>query len=102
MKNIFKNPYLNSLYAETYIIIVVWIMSNIGAPNTPDTFFDPVAALSLFVLSVAVMGYFFFGAPLQFYLAGKKNQSIPFFMKTVISFAVITAIVLIIVSIWPR
>lgn len=102
MNNIFKNPYLNSVYAEIYIIIVVWIMSNVGAPNTPDTFFDPIAGLSLFVLSVAVMGYFFFGAPLQVYLDGKKNQSIAFFMQTVMSFAAITATVLIIVSIWPR
>lgn len=102
MNNIFKNPYLNSLYAEMYIIIVVWIMSNIGEPNTPDTFFDPVAALSLFVLSVAVMGYFFFGVPLQVYLDGKRNQSITFFMQTVVSFATITAIVLAVVSVWPR
>jgi len=97
-----KNPYLNSIYAETYIILVVWIMSHIGKPNTPDTFFDPVAALSLFVLSGAVMGFLFLGEPLQLYLDGKKQQAISFFMRTVIGFAAITVIALLIVSSVPR
>lgn len=102
MSRLFKNSYLNSIYAEIYIVIVVWIMHHVGAPDTPDTFFDPIAALSLFVLSVTVMGYFFFGVPLQLYLDGEKKQSVAFFMQTVVSFAAITAIVLIGVSIVPR
>jgi hypothetical protein len=77
-------------------------MQNVGAPDTPDTFFAPIAALSLFVLSVAVMGYFFFGEPLQLFLDGEKKRAVAFFMQTVISFAAITAIILIIVSIEPR
>lgn len=97
-----RKPYLNSIYAELYIVIVAWIMQNVGAPDTPDTFFAPIAALSLFVLSVAVMGYFFFGEPLQLFLDGEKKRAVAFFMQTVISFAAITAIILIIVSIEPR
>ncbi len=102
MKKLSKNPQINSIYAEIYIVVVVFIMQNMGAPDTPDTFFAPVAALSLFVLSVAVMGYFFFGEPLWLYLDGKKKEAVSFFMRTVISFAVITALVLIVVSIQPR
>jgi len=97
MNKIFKNPYLNSVYAEVYIILVAWIMRHVGAPNTPDTFFDPIAALSLIVLSVAIMGYLFLGEPLQLYLDGAKKQSVTFFMKTLLSFAVITLIALVIV-----
>lgn len=102
MNKLSKKAYLNSIYAELYIILVVWILNHIGAPNTPDKFFDPVAALSLFVLSVAAMGYFFFIEPLRFYLDGKKKESVAFFINTVISFAAITAIVLLAVSIAPR
>lgn len=102
MKNIFKNPYLNSIYAEIYIVIVVSVMHLISAPNTPDAFFDPIAALSLLVLSAAVMGYLFLGEPLQLYLDGEKKRSVAFFMKTVISFAAITAVALIIISSVPR
>jgi hypothetical protein len=92
----FKNPYLNSVYAEIYIIIVVSIIHRMGAINTPDNFFDPIAALSLLVLSAAVMGYLFFGGPLKLYLDGEKKQSFAFFMRTIVSFAAITAVVFII------
>lgn len=102
MNSIFKNPYLNSAYAEIYIVIVVWMMHSLGKPNTPDTFFDPLAVLSLLVLSASVMGYLFVGVPLQLYLDGEKRQAVSFFMRTVMGFAAITAILLVIVSIVPR
>lgn len=102
MNKIFKSPYLYSIYAEVYIVLVVSIMHYISKPNTPDTFFDPVAALSLIVLSAAVMGYLFLGVPLQLYLDGEKKQSVAFFMKTIGSFAAITVVALVIVSSVPR
>ncbi len=98
MKKIFKNPYFNSIYAEIYIIVVVAIMHFIAKPNTPDTFFDPIVALSMLVLSAAIMGFLFLGEPLQLYLDGKKNQSVAFFLRTVISFAAITAVLLVIIT----
>lgn len=94
MQNIFKNPYLNSVYAEVYIVIAGFIMQNVGKPDTPDNFFTPIAALSLLVLSASVMGYLFLGRPLQLYLDGEKKQAVRFFMKTVLSFAFITALAL--------
>ena len=97
MNKVFKNPYLNSLYAEIYIIVVVLIMRHLGSLNRPDSFFDPIAALSLLVLSAAVMGYLFFGGSLQIYLDGKKKEALAFFMRTVLSFAAITLIAFIIV-----
>jgi len=94
---LFKNPYLNSVYAEIYIIIVVSAVHYVGKSNTPDNFFTPMAVLSLLVLSVAVVGYLFIGEPLQLYLDGQKKEAISFFMKTVMSFAAITVIIFIIV-----
>lgn len=102
MDRIFKNPYLNSVYAEAYIVIVASIIHSIGEPDTPDTFFDPIAALSLLVLSAAVMGYLFVGVPLQLYLDGEKKRSVAFFMRTVLGFAALTTIAFVIVSIVPR
>lgn len=102
MDKIFKNPYLNSVYAEAYIVIVTSIIHSIGEPDTPDTFFDPIAALSLLVLSAAVMGYLFVGVPLQLYLDGEKKQSVAFFMRTVLGFAALTVIAFTVVSIVPR
>jgi len=98
MNKIFKNPYLNSIYAEVYIVIIVSLITYMGKQDSPDNFFSPVAALSLFVLSAAVMGYLFLSEPLQLFLDGEKKQSVSFFIKTVISFAVITIIVFIVSS----
>lgn len=98
MNKLFKNPYLNSVYAELYIIVVVAAMHLVSAPNTPDTGFEPIAALSVFVLSAAVMGFLFVGEPLLLYLDGKKKESVHFFMQTVLSFAVITVVALILVA----
>jgi hypothetical protein len=99
MNKFFKNPYINSILAEVYIIIVVSVIQFFGKPNTPDTPFDGIVALSLFVLSAAVMGYLFLGEPLQLYLNGEKERSIKFFMKTVVSYAVITLIAIIILKV---
>ena len=93
MNQIFKKPYLNSFYAEIYILILASALHFFGKPNTPDTFLDPVLFLSIFVLSAAVMGYLFIGEPLQLYLNGEKKQAVTFFLKTVVSFAVITLMV---------
>jgi hypothetical protein len=98
MNKIFKNPYINSVYAEIYILIVAFIMRHVGKPDTPDNFFTPVAALSLMVLSAAVMAYIFLSEPLLLYWDGKKKEALSFFMKTVTTFAVITAIALLVMS----
>jgi len=98
MNKIFKNPYLNSIYAEAYIVILVSLITYIGKQDSPDNFFSPVAALSLFVLSAAVMGFLFLGEPLQLFLDGEKKQAVSFFMKTVISFAVITLILFVVTA----
>lgn len=96
MRNLLENPYVNSVLAEAYIILVVSTIQLISPPpDTPDTFFTPIAALSLFVLSAAVMGYLFLGQPLQLYFNGQKEQAVSFFMKTVVTFAVITILVFI-------
>ncbi len=93
-----KNPYANSILAEIYIIFIVSIMHLFSKPNTPDTFFDPVIALSLFVLSAAIMGYLFLAKPFQMYLDGKKQEAVSFFLKTVFGFGVITIIAIVILK----
>ena len=94
-----KNPYLNSLYAEAYILILVAGAHVFAMPNTPDTnFFDPIVALSLFVLSAAIMGFLFLGEPLQLYPNGEKKQAVSFFMKTVLGFAVLTVIAIVLLK----
>jgi hypothetical protein len=92
-----RNPLINALSASAYIILGVTIMTFVTKPlrNKPDTFFAPIVVLSLLTLSVAVMAILFFYQPLMLFIEGKKKDSVNLFIKTVGIFAVITAVVLI-------
>lgn len=91
-----KNPILNALAAFGYILIVALIM-NLAThmTNQKDSFIDPVAVVSLFTLSAAVMGYIFFFQPFQLYFDNKKKQALNLFFQTVGVFAIITVVVLV-------
>lgn len=92
-----KNPIINALSASAYIILIVSVMTFVTQPlrNKPDTFFAPIAFLSVLTLSVAVMGFLFFYQPLQLFIEGKKKEAVNLFVKTVGIFAAITAVALI-------
>ena len=87
-----KSPYLNALLAGLYIVGIVFLISTLAEPNTPDneTLLVPMMMLSLFVLSAAVMGFLFVAEPLTLYLDGKREEAVKFFLTTVASFALIT------------
>ncbi len=93
-----KNPILNALAATFYITIVTIVM-NLGSRYAPkdDSFLAPVAFISLFTLSAAVMAYIFVKEPLLLWFNGKKKEGISLFLHTLITFAVITAVVLFLV-----
>ena len=60
----------------------------------PNTFIAPIAVISLFTLSAAVMGYLFCYRPTQLYFDGKKKQAVGLFLQTVVVFACFTALTL--------
>lgn len=90
-----KNPIINAISASAYIIFVATIINFVSHThkNKPDTFFAPVAFLSLLTLSATVMVYVFFYQPLQFFIAGKKKEAVNLFVRTVAVFGVITGVV---------
>lgn len=90
-----KNPFWNAAFAALYIVGVVSLIQYALTPlegGEEKTLLIPIMMLSLFVLSAAVMGYIFLGAPVQLYLDGGKKQAAHLFLKTVAAFAGITAI----------
>ena len=89
-----KNPYIHAVLASLYIVVIV-LAINFGTQYAPpkDNLLMPMAMLSLFVLSASVMGYLFVFEPAQMYLNGKKQEAISFFVKTVSTFAAITAVI---------
>ena len=92
-----KNPYLNALLAALYIVFVVLLITYGPAfvREKPDTIFAPMAMLSLLVFSVAFMGYTFFFQPIIMYLEGQKREAVELFTKTLMTFAAITAAVIV-------
>ena len=93
-----KNPYQNALLPAAYIVFVVLLISYGPAlvRDKPDTILAPMAMLSLLVFSVAFMGYIFFFRPVLMYLNGQKREAVEFFTKTLVTFAVITGIVILV------
>ena len=86
-----RNPFLNALAASLYIVVVASALFYVPKFVGPvDSVLAPIAMLSLFVLSAAVMGYVFCYEPLQLFLEGSKKEAADLFVKTVGIFAVIT------------
>ena len=88
-----KNPVLNALAAAVYIAVVATVMyygPKLMGPEPKETVLIPIAFLSLFVLSAAVMSYVFLYQPVLLYLEGQKQQAAELFLKTIGVFAVLT------------
>lgn len=88
-----KNPFLNALVASAYITFISVFMTW-GAHIAPkeDTVVAPIAIISLFTLSAAVMGYVFCYTPLVLYMDGKKKAAVNLFLQTVGVFAALTGV----------
>lgn len=82
-----KKPYIYALGAFFYINLVVFFMNNAESVMPNKNTLIPIVMLSTLVLSVALMGFFFFSEPLSLYLENKKREAIMFFGKTVGTFA---------------
>ena len=91
-----KNPLINGLSASAYIVLVALVM-NLGSKLMPheDSPLAPVAIISLFTLSAAVMGYIFIYQPVLLFIEGKKKQAIKLFLQTIIVFGCLTVLSLI-------
>lgn len=91
-----KNPILNSLLATGYITLVSLFMNYVAKhPNQGQaSFLAPVAFISTFTLSAAMMGIMFGYQPFKLYFDGKKKEAVSLLFKTVLSFAITTSILL--------
>lgn len=92
-----KNPFFNALAAILYIVFIALVMffgtKNLG-PS--DTIIAPIAMISLFTLSAAVMGYLFCYQPGMLYFDGKKKEAINLFLQTIGIFGAFTIIILLV------
>ena len=88
-----RSPFWSAVAASAYIVIVAsflfYIPKTIGGKGE-DTVLVPIAMLSLFVLSAAIMGYLFIYQPVIMYLEGDKQGGVKLFMQTLGIFGLIT------------
>ena len=94
MFNLNKNPIVNALLALGYIVIVAFVMRYASKAVTDEGFIVPIAAISLFTFSAAVMGYLFLSRPLELYFDGQKKEATQFFLKTLGIFGILTVLIL--------
>jgi hypothetical protein len=86
-----QKPLTNSLLATLYISLIslIFFLGNtLKIGNQP--ILAPIALISLFTLSAAVMAYLFIYQPIVLYLDGKKKLAVNFFLKTTFIFALTT------------
>lgn len=91
------NPYIHAGVASAYIGALVTLITNAPRFEGMDNgmVLAPVIMLSLLVFSVAVMGFLFFYRPLTLILDGKRDAAVGFFLRTVVTFAFITGMLVI-------
>ena len=81
-------PLKNALAAGLYIVLIVLGISNAEAVfGEKETVLIPMAMLSLFVFSAALMGLLFLAQPLRLYFEGKTQDGLRFFIQTILWFA---------------
>ena len=86
-----KNPFINALAATAYIALVASLLFyGPKIADRADSVLAPIAMISLFTLSVAVMGYLFLYKPIELYTGNSKKEAVHLFLKTVAFFAIIT------------
>lgn len=88
-----KNPIINALSAALYIAGVVSILF-FGSQfeGEVETILIPIAMLSLFSLSAAVMAFIFFYQPVTMYVEGEKKAAVKLLVQTIGAFAGVTAV----------
>lgn len=93
-----NKPLVNAFLATLYIVsIASFMFFGLARSHPDDTVFAPIAFLSLFTLSAAVMGYIFLYQPILLLVEGQKKKAASLFLQTVGYFGAITFLVLILI-----
>lgn len=93
----FTHPFFKAFGAQAYIIGIAVVLDKLplifGSDGEPDSPLVPAAImLSLLVLSVASMIYFFFSSPLILVRDGKYQEALSYFGQTLLYFGALVAV----------
>lgn len=95
-KKLISLSILNSLGVLAYVSLVALFFNNAQRifGGKADNFLAPVIMLTLFILSALITGSLVLGRPIMLYLDGQKKEGITLLFYTIISLAVILALVI--------
>jgi hypothetical protein len=89
-----KISWLNALLAILYISVVASVLySGTIFKIGMNSVMAPIALISLFTFSAAMMSYLFLYQPFVLYFEGKKKIALDLFLKTLLIFGGITLII---------
>jgi uncharacterized membrane protein len=90
-----RNPFANALVASGYISLLVTLFFYLQRFSDNELgLMAPMLALSLLVLSAAIMGYLFVYQPALLIMEGKESEGTKLFLSTVFAFACITIVII--------
>ena len=82
------HPFKNAALAALYIILIVFAIRAIAPfDGGKESVLIPMIMLSLLVLWVAFVGFFFASEPLRLYFESQKKEALLFLIKTIGFFA---------------
>ena len=104
MGKINKDALKNAALTAGYIALVGSFMffsaqAKIGRANF---ILIPISLLMLFVCSAAITGYLIFGKPVQMYIDGKKKEALSLISHTLLYFAAITVVAVVLLVSFTR
>jgi hypothetical protein len=98
-KKIIQYSLLHSLAVLIYITLVAWIMTNAqNVFGNMNGLLGPVAILSLFTVSAAIVGTLVFGRPVYLFFNGQKPDSIKLVLATIVCLFAETIIILLVLA----
>ncbi len=95
-----KKPFLHAFGAALYIVTIVFSINRMSRILPEDNILMPMTALSLFVLSAAIMGFLFLSEPFYLFMDNRKKEAVNFFGQTVAIFACFVALFAILIFVF--
>lgn len=94
--SLLKKAVVNAMGVLVYVLALGWFFNHAEQifGTKPDNFLAPALMLILFVISACITGGLVLGLPAMMYIDGQRRQAVTLLAYTVLSLAVIAALLM--------